>query len=215
MGGMGKGARAGNGNPGGKFPFPRLPAGIQPRVCKFGMNCRRADCTYIHLRSKTGRPLNSIGVEGGDLMADFDPSLLAFDGETNTYVLDDGGIDFSAEENKGVDGPKADPLGLLGNLSKSTEHRRMRLTRTRSEHSEGESDGACSHDGCSHSSARSSTKSDQFSDVRAALNTIKHEPIKPDFQFGKWPATGEQPGPCVDSVPQPKALFAGQANASA
>ena len=213
---MGKGARAagaGNGNERQqKFPFPRLPAGVQARVCRFGMNCRRPDCSYIHLRAKTGRPLNSIGVEGGDLMADFDPSLLAFDGETNTYVLDDEGVDFSAEESKGVDGPKADPLGLLGNLSKSTEHRRMRLTRTRSEHSEGESDGTCSHAGCSHSSARSD-KSDRFSDVRAALNTIKHEPIKPDFQFGKWPASGEQLGPCVDSVPQPKALFAGQADA--
>ena len=127
-----------------------------------------------------------------------------------------------------ADGPSADPLGILGNIDRipecrHTQCKHARRARIRSPchtPSEVSSDGGHS-DNDSHSthsehSERSehSARSDQFEDVRAALNTVEEQAVKPEFTFGGWPsAATEQPPPCVDKVPRPKSLFRRQAKA--
>ena len=162
-------------------------------------------------------------------MADFNPALLTFDGDANVYVLDDADIDTFADEGKAEDGPKADPLGILGNLDRAPRCEHTRCTHARRAHirspvrtpSETSSEGAPSEDD-SHSahsehsehSAHSDDRTDNFEDVRAALNAVEQGAIKPDFKFGKWPTKStEQPPPCVDSLPRPKSLFRRQAKA--
>ena len=152
-------------------------------------------------------------------MADFDPALLTFDGETNVYVLDDADIDISTDESKTADGPKADPLGLLGNIDRIPERKHTRCTHARRAHIRSPSETSSEDDAHSEHSEHSecsgrSEHSDIFSDVRAALDSIKEEAVKPDFQFGNWPtAATEQPPPCVDKVPRPRSLFRRQAKA--
>ena len=119
----GKGSFVGVGNVEKKvFPTPpKLPAHIKPRICRFGMRCRNEKCTYIHIRTKTGRTIASLGLGNEPIEGVKDG--LTYEGD-NLYVLDDEGLEvvqapsgtvggITADESDDFD---ADPLGL-GNLA--------------------------------------------------------------------------------------------------
>ena len=88
------------------------------------MRCNRANCSYIHLKLKSGKPLGSIG----ELMSNFEPNLLTFNKDQNVYELDDSKIEHvhvSGLDEMDEAGEEtmfsADPLGFfsLGNLEKA------------------------------------------------------------------------------------------------
>ena len=62
----------------------------------------------------------AIGLFGGELITDFDPTALSFNKDQNVYELDDvekniSGLDEAAQD--GQESGEADPLGLLNCLS--------------------------------------------------------------------------------------------------
>ena len=70
------------------FPAPpKLPAHIKPRICRFGMKCKNDNCTYVHIKTKTGRSIASLGL-GNELFGDLPKDLMSYEGG-NLYSLDD------------------------------------------------------------------------------------------------------------------------------
>ena len=180
-GNFGKGGQGGRfADPNRKFPqIPKLPPGVQPRVCRFGMRCNRPGCTYIHVKTKSGRPLNSIGIQGDEPMSMFDPATLSFVAEQNVYEIDDsdtapqGNVSglaaeqFFSEDNE----INADPLGLCAIERRSSD---------------------CQSDSSSEGTPSEKRERGEMRRVRWGPNLGKSVvpsslPSKATFKFGNWP----------------------------
>ena len=113
----GAGTVGGVGEKGEKRSFPtppRLPAHIRPKVCKFGMKCSNPRCTYIHVKTASGRSVGSLGL--GDTPIDEIKELLSYEGG-NLYSLDDSSMNAITQDNGSEnDEGDVDPLGLIANL---------------------------------------------------------------------------------------------------
>ena len=100
-GGKGAGTVGGVGENGERRTFPtppKLPSHIRPRICKFGMKCNNARCTYIHIKPLSGRSVGALGL--GDVPVDEIREHLTYEGG-NLYALDDAdmnGIEQLEEE---------------------------------------------------------------------------------------------------------------------
>ena len=138
----------------------------------FGMRCNRPNCSYVHIKLKSGRNLGSVGIVGGELVEDVDVSKLTFDKSTNLYVLDDSsmpaGVMSVLEEGRLFEEESgeisADPLGLccaleVGSDSGDSNGRPHRW----SQNAEGRHDEAHKRD-------------------KAAARAVELGP----FQFGAW-----------------------------
>ena len=106
-----------------KMPYPRLPVGVEPRICRWGMKCSRADCSYIHVKPRSGKSLNALGFSGVELVSDIDPASLTWDGGLNCYILDDEGDETPGHLGLVAEGSEAEisaePLGILGCLGRT------------------------------------------------------------------------------------------------
>ena len=102
------------------FPTPpKLPSHIRPRICRFGMRCSNPRCTYIHIKTRTGRTIAALGL--GDEPVESVREKLRYEGG-NLYCLNDSEFEgVQPPSLSGVLAPEeedisADPLGLLGGL---------------------------------------------------------------------------------------------------
>ena len=100
-------------------PPPKLPSHIRPRVCRFGMKCANPRCTFIHIKAKSGKAINQLGLAG--MTVDSLPrERLSWSAPENVYIFNDDGLpevsglgssgeDFFKEDESEI---HADPLGL-------------------------------------------------------------------------------------------------------